>query len=531
MEVFLHNRLLLLGFLLVFYVYGLHYCYGAPKKTVGLHEFDPSPEPSYLNFGISLLNRTSFPPGFLFGASTSSYQVEGGWNADGKGLSNWDYFTHKYPEKIANCSNGDVAADSYHRYKEDIKLLNDMNADSYRFSISWSRVIPSGRICQGINENGIQYYNNLIDELLANQITPMVTIFHWELPQALEDDYGGFLSPAIISDYHDYVNLCFERFGDRVKIWITFNEPFTYSMYGYDSGETAPGRCSSWVNPNCAGGDSGVEPYIVSHHQLLAHANATHLYRTRYQQQGIIGMANVAIWMVPLTNKPSDQRAAIRALDFIYGWFMNPLVFGDYPEEMKILVGDRLPRFTQDQSELLKGSYDFHALNYYTALYASAPVNASDPNCPRYSTDKHVDLSATRFGVPIGEQAASDWLHIYPRGIYHLLLYIKRKYGNPVIYITENGVDDVNNASLPLVLALQDRFRIRYHYRHLQFIRRAIEKGVQVKGYYGWSLIDNFEWQDGYTFRFGINYVDFETLQRFRKLSSLWFERFLSRMN
>ncbi|CAI9102511.1 OLC1v1000793C1 [Oldenlandia corymbosa var. corymbosa] len=524
----LGRRLLLLGFFLILQEYVVNGNYGVHMKSFGLHKIDRKAQALSPSFGLDVLNRTSFPQGFVFGSATSSYQVEGGWNSDGKGLSNWDYFTHKYPGKVVNSNNGDVADDSYHRYKEDVKLLKEMNTDSYRFSISWSRLIPSGKISKGVNEKGIHYYNNLIDELLANGLTPAVTLFHWELPQALEDEYGGFLSPKIIKDYLDFVKLCFERFGDRVKFWITFNEPHSFSI-GYDNGLSAPGRCSSWLNNNCTVGNSGTEPYIVSHHQLLAHAYAVQLYRRKYQahQKGIIGMTNNCDWMVPLTNSLLDKRAARRSLDFMYGWFMNPLVYGDYPRTMKTIVGDRLPKFTPEQSKLLRGSYDFHGLNYYTAVYASHGINPPNRTHARYSTDNQADLTATREGILIGEQAGSDWLHSYPKGLWNLLLYIKRRYKDPVIYITENGVDEVNDASLPLEQALQDNYRIQYYYRHLQFIHKAIKNGVRVRGYYGWSLIDNFEWLNGYSVRFGFNFVDYNTLKRYRKLSSYWFERFL----
>ncbi|CAI9100500.1 OLC1v1037616C1 [Oldenlandia corymbosa var. corymbosa] len=279
------------------------------------------------------------------------------------------------------------------------------------------QMIPTiaGKIRKGINERGILYYNNLIDELRANGLTPAVTIFHWELPQALEEEYGGFLSPNVIQDYVDFANLCFQRFGDRVKLWITFNEPFTYSQFGYDNGIIAPGRCSPWVDPTCTGGDSGTEPYIVTHHQLLAHAEAVHLYRRRYQphQKGIIGMSNVAIWMVPLTNSSQDGRASIRALDFMFGWFVNPIVYGDYPAEMRVLVGDRLPKFTPKQSRRLKGSYDFHGLNYYTALYASQLTSPPNTSYVRYITDGHVNLSASRNGKLIGQQARIGFICIH----------------------------------------------------------------------------------------------------------------------
>ncbi|XP_027065676.1 beta-glucosidase 12-like [Coffea arabica] len=521
---------ILLVLLVIFHVHGANaFAREVSARVRGLHKIDRGVAPLSPSFGIDVLNRSSFPKGFVFGVATSAYQVEGAWNIDGKGPSNWDIFTHKFPGKIANGSNGDVATDSYHRYKNDIKLLKEMNGDSYRFSIAWSRVIPDGNFSKGINEKGIQYYNKLIDELLANGLTPTVTIFHWDVPQALEEEYGGFLSPKIVKDYHDFANLCFERFGDRVKHWITLNEPWTFSTIGYDSGTFAPGRCSAWKNNNCTSGNSGTEPYLVAHHQLLAHADVVKLYKTNYQahQKGKIGITLVSDWFVPFSNSALDQRAAIRALDFMFGWFMNPLVYGDYPPSMRILVGNRLPKFRPQQSKKLIGSYDFLGLNYYTANYAVHLASPPNKVNVSYSTDGQVNVTASRNGQLIGVQAGSDWLHVYPKGLWDLLIYIKRKYKNPIIYITENGVDEKDNQTLTLKQALKDNFRIQYYYRHLQFLRKAISNGVRVKGYYGWSLIDNFEWSDAYSVRFGINYVDYKTLQRFRKLSSYWFERFL----
>ncbi|CAL5189680.1 unnamed protein product [Lathyrus oleraceus] len=220
------------------------------------------------------LNRSSFPIDFIFGTSTSAYQYEGGAKEGGKGTNIWDTFTKKYPEKIADRNTGEVSVDGYHRYKEDVGIMKYMNLDAYRLSISWSRILPSGRISGGINEEGITYYNNMINELLANGIEVFATIFHWDLPQALEDEYGGFLSPLIVFDFRDYAEHCFKEFGDRVKHWITINEPSTYTTAGYVIGMFPPGRCSDWLNLNCTGGDSGTEPYLVAHHLLLAHAAA-----------------------------------------------------------------------------------------------------------------------------------------------------------------------------------------------------------------------------------------------------------------
>ncbi|KAI8526285.1 hypothetical protein RHMOL_Rhmol13G0296600 [Rhododendron molle] len=442
-------------------------------------------------YGTDSLNRSSFPVGFVFGAASSAYQVEG---AAYEG------------DKIEDGSNGNVAVDSYHRYKEDVAIMKDMGLDAYRFSISWSRVLP--------------------------RVQPFVTLFHWDLPQALEDEYGGFLDPQIVVHYGDYADLCFREFGDRVKYWITLNEPWTYSIGGYENGLFAPGRCS-WQQQNCTGGNSSTEPYLVAHHQLLAHAAVARLYKQKYQatQEGKVGITLVTRWLVPLSDSTPDHNAALRALDFMFGWFMDPLTTGDYPYSMQSLVGNRLPKFTDEQSKMLNGSFDFLGLNYYSASYAA---HAADQPSNRvnvtYTTDSQVSLTADRNGVAIGEKGASDWLYVYPRGLWDLLLHIKRNYNNPLIYITENGIDEVNNLTLSLDEALVDNQRIYYYHHHLFFLLRAIREEVNVKGFLAWSLMDNFEWNSGYTVRFGLTYVDYnDGLRRYPKLSAKWFKNFLQK--
>ncbi|KNA25154.1 hypothetical protein SOVF_008800 [Spinacia oleracea] len=481
------------------------------------------------DYGIGALNRSSFPAGFVFGTASSSYQYEGAAHEDGKGSSIWDTFTHKYPEKIKDRSNGDVAIDSYHLYKEDVKIMKKMGLDAYRFSFSWSRILPYGKLRKGVNLKGLVYYHNLIDELIANGIKPFVTLFHWDLPQALEDEYGGFLSPYIVDDFRDYANVCFKEFGNKVKHWITLNEPWSYSYGAYANGILAPGRCSKWQKFNCTGGDSATEPYMAAHHQLLAHAAAVDLYRRKYQasQKGIIGITLVSHWFVPLSEVQHHQFAALRAFDFMFGWFMDPITKGEYPRTMRSLVKGRLPKFSMEQSRMVNGSFDFLGLNYYTAYYASYSPGLKLAK-HSYITDSIVTQTVERKGIPIGPKAGSDWLHVYPRGIRDLLLYLKRRYNNPLIYITENGVDEVNNDKLSLKEALNDQMRVGYYHDHLAFLNLAIKEGVNVKGYFAWSLLDNFEWSSGYTVRFGINYVDYKDgLKRYPKLSAFWFKKFL----
>ncbi|MED6147322.1 Beta-glucosidase 12 [Stylosanthes scabra] len=477
------------------------------------------------------LNRSDFPQGFIFGTASSSYQVEGAADEGGRNPSIWDTFTHKYPGKIHDGSNGDAAVDEYHNYKEDVKLMKDMHMDAYRFSISWSRILPKGRLSGGVNKDGINYYNNLINELLAKDIQPFVTIFHWDLPQALEDEYGGFLSPKIVNDFKDYAEVCFKAFGDRVKHWITINEPWSFSNHGYATGKYAPGRCSAWQNLSCTGGDSGTEPYIVTHHLLLAHAAAVNIYKTKYQasQKGLIGISLFCFWMVPLKKTELDHLAAQRALDFMLGWFMEPITKGDYPSSMRYLVGNRLPKFTSYQAGLLRGSFDFIGLNYYASYYAADAPELSKAK-PNYLTDSLVTLTNECDGIPIGPKGASDWLYVYPKGIRDLLVYCKSNYNNPLIYITENGIDELNDPTLALEEALADKTRIDYYFSHLKYIQSAIKEGVNVKGYFAWSLIDNFEWDLGYTVRFGVYFADYENgLKRHSKQSAIWFKNLLQR--
>ncbi|KAJ6852295.1 beta-glucosidase 12-like isoform X2 [Iris pallida] len=480
---------------------------------------------------VANLNRSSFPAGFVFGTASSSYQYEGAASEGGRGPSLWDTFTHKHPGQIFDGSNGDVAIDSYHRYKEDVNIMKDMGFDAYRFSISWSRILPNGSLSGGINREGVDYYNKLIDELLSKGVKPFVTLFHWDTPQGLEDEYGGFLYNRIVDDFRDYAGVCFQEFGDRVKYWITLNEPWSYSAGGYGLGLVAPRRCSPWEAANCNGGDSGREPYIVAHNQILAHAAAVNLYRKKYQanQKGKIGITLVSNWMLPYSNSKSDMDAVDRGLDFMYGWFVDPLTQGDYPHSMRALVGGRLPVFTKEQSKMVKGSFDFLGLNYYSTNYAkSLPINSLANGS--YSTDSCAKKTQMRNGILIGPRAASSWLCIYPRGIRDLLLYTKKKYNNPVIYITENGVDEVNNGTLSLEEALKDDARIDFYQQHLSYVRRAIKEGVDVRGYFAWSLLDNFEWTNGYTVRFGINYVDYKDgLKRYPKNSAVWFKEFLKK--
>ncbi|XP_043687956.1 beta-glucosidase 24-like [Telopea speciosissima] len=445
------------------------------------------------------MKRSEFPNDFYFGAASSAYQYEGAATEGGKGVSNWDHHTHRNPDKIKDGKNGDVTVDFYHRYPEDVAAMADLGFNGFRLSIAWTRIIPTGKKSNGVNEEGIQYYKDLIKELHGQGIEPFVTLFHWDVPQALEDEYGGFMNSKIIDDFRDYANICFDQFGYDVRHWITLNEPFEFTTFGYVDG-TFPGTLE----------DLGTIPYTVGHNMLCAHAAIVDLYRNNYQksQGGKIGITLSIKWMVPLSNEHTDVEAAARANDFQFGWFMDPVTFGDYPSSMQHLVRDRLPKFSPKESLILKGSYDFLGVNYYTAKYVThAP----------YSPLELLKL-----------QTGSEWVHVYARGIQDVLLSIKEKYNGPVIYITENGI--AQHSSLTMDESLNDVQRVQALNDHLFYIKCAMDAGVDVKGYFVWSLLDNFEWRLGYTERFGIYYVNFnkEHLQRNPKNSAKWFRKFLS---
>ncbi|XP_047319446.1 beta-glucosidase 12-like [Impatiens glandulifera] len=477
---------------------------------------------------MSSYNRTSFPRNFIFGTATSSYQTEGCAKEDGKGPNIYDIFTHKFPEKVLDRSTGDVADDFYHRYKEDVGLMKNIGMDAFRFSISWARILPRGNLSGGINKAGIKFYNNLINQLLSKGIQPYVTIFHWDLPQALEDEYGGFLSPRIVDDFKDFAELCFKEFGDRVKYWITMNEPWSYSIGGYNTGHIAPGRCSAWMNAGCPAGDSGTEPYIVSHNLIISHAAAVKVYKDKYQgyQKGQIGITLLCYWAHPFSKTKDDKEAAQRAIDFNYGWFIDPIVYGEYPEIMRELVGKRLPKFTEKQVKLIKGSYDFVGLNYYSTNYAISVPSANSVNLS-YITDAQVNFTNIRNGVALGKPTGLPGVYSYPKGLTELLVYTKEKYNDPIIYITENGAGDKSNLTTE---GIKDIQRVSFYYNHLLAVENAIKVGVNVKGYFCWSFMDNFEWMSGYTVRFGLVYVDYKDgLKRYLKYSARWFKTFLNK--
>ncbi|CAA7013711.1 unnamed protein product [Microthlaspi erraticum] len=477
-------------------------------------------------------SRASFPEGFLWGTATAAFQVEGAVDEGCRGPSMWDTFTKKYPHRCQN-HNADVAVDFYHRYKEDIKLMKDLNTDAFRLSIAWPRIFPHGRMSKGISKQGVQFYHDLIDELLKNNITPLVTVFHWDTPQDLEDEYGGFLSGNIVKDFTEYANFTFHEYGHKVKNWITFNEPWVFSRAGYDVGKKAPGRCSPYIEEwgkYCEDGRSGFEAYQVSHNLLLSHAESVDAFRKCKQcAGGKIGIAHSPAWF-----EPADLEAVggtiERLLDFILGWHLHPTTFGDYPQSMKDRIGHRLPKFTEAEKKKLKKSTDFVGMNYYTSSIV-ANMKEPNPKSPSWEMDSLVKYeSKTVDGYKIGSKPAGGKLDVYSKGLRKLLKYIKENYEDPEILIAENGYgDDLGEYHNDLTHGTNDHNRKYYLQRHLLSLHEAIcDDKVNVTGYFVWSLMDNFEWQDGYKSRFGLYYIDFQNnLTRHQKLSGKWYSEFL----
>ncbi|KAL2549320.1 Beta-glucosidase 42 [Forsythia ovata] len=463
------------------------------------------------------LNRLDFPPHFIFGAATSAFQVEGAWNEGGRGPSMWDAFS-RAPGNICDGSNADIAVDHYHRYKEDIELVAKLGFKAYRFSISWSRIYPDG-LGTKINTEGIKHYDNVINTIIDKGIEPFVTLYHWDLPLNLHESMGGWLNEEIVKYFAIYAETCFSSFGDRVKKWITINEPLQTSVNGYCTGIYAPGRREHSSN----------EPYLVAHHQLLAHAESVSIYHQKFKdkQGGQIGLVVDCEWSEALSDKLEDKNAAARRLDFQLGWYLDPIYYGDYPETMRKRLGDRLPKFSQKDKQLLKNSIDFLGLNHYTARFVGHAENNVEHN-DFYRAQEVERIAEWNGGEMIGEKAASSWLYVVPWGIWKVLNYITSKYNNPAIYITESGMDDEDSDASPLHEMLDDKLRVSYYKGYLAAVHQAIEDGANVRGYFAWSLLDNFEWQLGYTKRFGLIYVDYKNgLTRHPKSSAYWFLRFL----
>ena len=441
----------------------------------------------------------AFPKNFFWGTATAAYQIEGAWKEDGKGESIWDRFSHT-PGKIKNGDTGDVACDSYHRWREDIALMRAMNLNSYRFSISWPRIQPTGS--GPANSKGIDYYNRLVDALLEARVRPLVTLYHWDLPQALEDS-GGWPNRDTASRFADYVEVMARALGDRVSDWILFNEPSAFIDLGYLEGTHAPGRNSLF------------DFLRASHTVNLAQgAGFRALKATRPLAR--VGTAFSMSSCEPATNSEQDRLAAERCHAMTNLWFLEPALKGQYPEALAFLPETAM-RIKSGDLDKMRAPLDFIGINLYYRTIASAPRAME-----RLSHAQQWLFPVKMAGGQQGPQTGSGW-EVWPQALYDIVTRITRDYNRPQIEITESGCayNDIPDAAG----VVNDTNRIAYHRKYLQALAGAIADGADVRGYHAWSLLDNFEWAEGFSQRFGLAYVDFKTQQRTIKESGRWYAK------
>jgi beta-glucosidase len=432
-----------------------------------------------------------FPADFVWGAAVSAYQIEGAVDADGRGESIWDRFSAT-PGKVVNGDTGAVACDSYHRYGEDVQLVRDLGLDAFRFSIAWPRILPEGR--GRPNPAGLDFYDRLVDELLAAGIEPFVTLYHWDLPQALEEQ-GGWPSRSTAEAFADYVDVVSARLGDRVRNWITQCEPWVVSWLGYGLGEHAPGRRSP------------ADALAAAHHVLLSHGLAAEVLRRR-SSEAQVGITIDLVAFHPLTGSQADVDAVTREDGFRNRWILDPVLRGEYPADMLDAYAPILPAIEDGDLRTIGAPLDFLGINYYTR----SVVRAGEDGSPVIVDPENVEL--TDMG----------W-EVYPDGLFELLVRLREDYALPPLYVTENGAAYADARSNGTV---EDPRRISYVERHLSAIARALEHGIPMRGYFLWSLLDNFEWALGYTRRFGIVYVDYATLERVPKASYRWYRDYIA---
>jgi beta-glucosidase len=436
-----------------------------------------------------------FPEGFLWGAATSAYQVEGAWRDDGKGESIWDRFTHT-PGNIDNGDTGDIACDHYHRWAEDVKLMSALGLRAYRFSISWPRVLPTGR--GQVNAAGLDFYDRLVDALLAAGILPFVTLYHWDLPQALQS-LGGWPRREAAVAFAEYADVVSRRLGDRVKDWGTLNEPQVSANLGYLTGTHAPGHRDPW------------ERLSAAHHLLLAHAMALPVLRANVSgcRAGLVVNMNP---VVPASTSEEDRSAARMGDYMLNRWFLDPVAGRGYPPEAVDRLEIMMDFVHPGDMDLIAAPLDFVGLNYYTRQIVRSTEIPEAENQPRTVN-------------PLPQRTTMGW-EIYPPGLYEILTWMHNEYHFPALYVAENGAsfsDTVNDEG-----RVDDPQRIAYLQAHLAQTARAMAGGVPVKGYFVWSLMDNFEWSFGYNRRFGLIYVDFATQKRIPKRSAEWYRQVIA---
>ncbi len=430
-----------------------------------------------------------FPTDFLWGAATSAYQIEGSPLADGAGPSIWHEFAHT-PSRVRNGDTGDVACDHYHRYRDDVALMAELGLNAYRFSVSWSRVLPTGR--GPLNPRGLDFYQRLVDALLERGIEPMLTLYHWDLPAAL-DRLGGWLNPDSAHWFADYAQVLFRALDDRVKLWVTLNEPWVVVDGGYLHGVLAPGQRNPYAAP------------LAAHQLLRAHAAATQCYRAEGRHQ--IGLVVNLEPKYPATETVADLDATMRADAYWNRYYLDPVFLGGYPPELADIFGPAWPDFTADDLDALRQPPDFLGINYY-----SRQVVRHDPS--------DWPLAAARVRQPRNTHTTLDW-EVYPQGLTDILEWVASRYGPLPLYITENGAAfyDPPQAEGPIA----DPLRQRYLHDHLRAALAALRQGVDLRGYFAWSLLDNFEWGHGFTPRFGLIHVDYATQQRTCKASARFY--------
>jgi len=441
------------------------------------------------------LKTTQFPPHFLWGAATSAYQIEGSPLADGAGPSIWHRFV-RTPGLVKNGDTGDVACDHYNRMKEDVAMMKRLGLTAYRFSIAWARVLPEGR--GAVNEGGLGFYERLVDTLLENGIQPMATLYHWDLPAAL-DDRGGWLNPDVADWFADYASVMYKRLDDRVKLWATLNEPWVVTDGGYLHGALAPGHKNRFEAP------------IASHQLMRAHGKAVQAYRAigKYEVGLVVNLAPKH----PATDKPEDVAATRRADAYMNRQYLDPVFLGRYPDEMTEIFGEAWPEWPAEDFKLIGEKIDFVGINYYMR------------DMIRHEESAWPVKTAV---VPQSQSTYTDtgW-EVHPPGLTEILKWVKQRYGDIPQYVTENGAafydppaagDDREGQR-----RVHDPLRVAYYRSHLRAIHDAIEQGVDLRGYCAWSLMDNLEWSLGYSKRFGLVHVNFDTQQRTLKDSALFY--------
>jgi beta-glucosidase len=444
-----------------------------------------------------------FPKGFLWGTATASYQIEGAWDEDGKGESIWDRFAHT-PGRIEDGTSGDVACDHYHRWPEDVDLMKSLNLQAYRFSVAWPRVLPDGR--GAVNQAGLDFYSRLVDGLLEASITPFVTLYHWDLPQALQDE-GGWPERTTAEAFVEYTDVVSRHLGDRVVHWMTHNEPWAVAFAGHQMGAHAPG----WQEWPAA--------FRAAHHLLLSHGWAVPVLR-RNSPGAQVGISLNLTHVEPASDSAADLDACRRLDGHVDRWFLDPLYGRHYPADMVAdhVAQGRLPArgldFVQSGDlQAIATPTDFLGFSYYTRALVRALEDGGDL--------PHIDSFA-----PEAKRTEMGW-EIYPHGLYRVLCRLHFDYQVPKLYVTENGASYSDGPDAGG--RVRDERRVRYLQDHLAAAHRAIESGVPLAGYFIWSLMDNFEWAKGYTQRFGLVWIDYQTQQRIPKDSALWYHDVIAR--